>query len=100
MHRSRESMINSVEAYRSIPDLQARQERVLRAIRDNPGLSRNEIARIAGMMPSNVSSRISELIREGSVVPAGRKRDPITGRAVTTYVHNPEVERCRSTTSR
>ena len=100
MHRSRESMVNSIEAYRSIPDLRARQERVLHAVRDNPGSSRNEIARIAGMMPSNVSSRISELIREGSIIPTGRKRDPITGRMVTVYVHNPEVERCRSTTSR
>ena len=75
----------SIIAYHSIPDLDDRQRRVLRCIEAYPGVSRNDIARILRMTPANVSSRISELLRQGRIKIIGRKRDRITGYQVRQY---------------
>ena len=77
---------NSAIAYAAIPDLQQRQCRVFAIIEKYPNVSRNDIARIAKMEPSNVSSRICELYNEGYIRPSGKKIDHRTKRSVTTYV--------------
>lgn len=77
--------ISSIIAYRSIPDLEERQERVLAVIRKNPGVSRNDLARALNMDPGNVSRRIVELRHSGQIRIVGRRRDRLTGRLVHTY---------------
>ncbi len=83
---------NSAIAYAAITDLHQRQCRVFAVIEKYPNVSRNDIARIAKMEPSNVSSRICELCDEGYIRPSGKKVDHRTKRRVTTYVSMENVE--------
>ncbi len=75
----------SVRAYRAIPDLGRRQDRVLRTIERCPGASSCDVARIARMEPWNVRSRITELLNAGEIRIVGTKRDRLTGRTVRQY---------------
>ena len=72
-------------AYRAIPDLGRRQEKVLRTIERCPGASSCDVARIAHMEPWNVRNRITELLKAGSIRVVGTKRDRLTGRMVRQY---------------
>lgn len=78
--------LTSIIAYYDITDLEERQQRVLRCIRRNPGVSRNDIARIEKMDPKNVSSRLWELKDLGRIVVVGKKRDHRTKRWLDQYV--------------
>lgn len=62
-----------------------RQRRVYDCIRRCPGVSRNDIARILKMQPSNVSSRVWELMEDGLIYVSGSKRDHRTKRIVRQY---------------
>jgi DNA-binding MarR family transcriptional regulator len=75
----------SIAAYYAIPDLDERQRKVLRCIASYPGVSRNDIARITGMHPANISSRISELLRSDRIRVSGKKRDHRTGYLLRQY---------------
>lgn len=75
----------SIQAYRSITDLDERQARVMACIARYPGVSRNDIARIQRMEPKNVSSRIGELKNQGKIRVCGTKIDRITGYKVMQY---------------
>ena len=75
----------SIRAYLAIPDLERRQEKVLRTIERCPGASSCDIARIAHMEPWNVRNRITELLKAGSIRVGGTKRDRLTGRTVRQY---------------
>lgn len=76
---------DQILAYRSIPDLKARQERVYGYIARYERMSRNDISRASGMEPRNVSNRIRELIVEGRVIVVGTKTDRLTGKVVRVY---------------
>ena len=75
----------SLLAYRAIPDLERRREKVLRTIERCPGASSCDVARIAHMEPWNVRNRITELLKAGSIRVVGTKRDRLTGRMVRQY---------------
>ena len=75
----------SVRAYLAIPDLERRQEKVLRTIERCPGASSCDVARITRMEPWNVRNRITELLNAGEIRIVGTKRDRITHRMVRQY---------------
>jgi len=75
----------SVQAYYAIPDLEDRQAKVLDCIRNNPDVSYLDVAEKTKMIPKNVSSRISELLKDEKIFPSGSKVNPQTGRSLTTY---------------
>lgn len=75
----------SAAFYRAIPNLEARQEKVLDVIRRCPQASSNDVARISKMEVHNVRCRITELLSDGRIVATGTKTDRITGYRVRTY---------------
>lgn len=60
----------------------ARREQVLEAIREHPGVSRSEIAKITGLRVSSVCGRVNELIKMNLVVVSGTAWDEETKRNV------------------
>ncbi|MCH3978003.1 MAG: hypothetical protein LKJ94_07355 [Candidatus Methanomethylophilus sp.] len=75
----------SIRAYRAIPDLEARQARVLACVRDYPGVSSRDISRILHMEQHNVCCRLGELMKSGQVHVVGTKTDRLTHREVRQY---------------
>lgn len=75
----------SIAAYRAIPDLEARQRRVLGCIAAYPDVSSNDISRIMRMDVRNVRSRVGELLRQGEIYVSGEKVDRLTGHTVRQY---------------
>lgn len=76
---------SSIRAYYAIADLEDRQRRVYDVVRKYPGVSSNDVARIAHMDPHNVRCRLTELANARLIISTGEKTDRLTGRTVRQY---------------
>lgn len=80
----------SVEAYLSTPaeERRAMRERIYRyALRKGPlGITADEVAAKAGMVHNRIAPRISELRRDGLLVPTARRRQTRLGRPACVLV--------------
>ena len=82
---------HSLSAYRAIPNLGSREDRVAEIVTMYPGVSANDIERIMRskqtkpMSLKNIRSRLSDMLRDGEIVCTGRKKDALTKRTVNQY---------------
>ena len=80
----------SVEAYASTSeaDRQAMRDRIMRyALRKGPaGITADEVAAKAGMVHNRIAPRISELRRDGLLVPTAVRRNTRLGRPACVLV--------------
>lgn len=75
----------SIEAYyahKASGKLSAQAQRVLMAIKEIPLASNADVGKAIGIPNSTVSARTKELVENGKIRKAGKKRDPITGMTV------------------
>jgi len=70
----------SVQAYRDIKSLGARQKVVLDVIRYLGAPTNSEICRYLGLPINTITPRTYELVKKGMVCDAGKKECPVTGR--------------------
>jgi predicted transcriptional regulator len=71
---------------------QSKRWQILAFVANNPGCSRNDIARnVSGMTINCACGRVNELIASGFLCEDGCKHDPLTNRSVNRLYVNQEA---------